>query len=53
VLSLPMGPDLATADQDRVIDAVAAACGLEGDSPLRLGRPHPGENPGFSRGKAA
>ncbi len=53
VLSLPMGPDLATADQDRVIDAVAAACGLEGVSPLRLGRPHPGENPVFSREKAA
>lgn len=53
VLSLPMGPDLSTADQDRVIDAVVAACGLEGVSPLRLARPHPGEKPGFEREKAA
>lgn len=53
VLSLPMGPDLAAADQDRVIDAVVAACGLEGVSPLRLGHHHPGENPVFGREKAA
>lgn len=53
VLSLPMGPDLTAADQDLVIDAVVAACGLEGVSPFRLGRPHPGENRGFSREKAA
>jgi UDP-2-acetamido-2-deoxy-ribo-hexuluronate aminotransferase len=53
VLSLPMGPDLAADDQDRVIDTLLAACGLEAVSPFRLGRPHRGENPGFSREKAA
>lgn len=53
VLSLPMGPDLTTADQDRVIDAVLAACGLEGVSPLRLGHPLPGEKRDISREKAA
>ena len=36
-----------------VVDAVVASCGLEGVSPFRLGRPHPGENSGFSREKAA
>ncbi len=53
VMSLPMGPDLATDDQDRVIDTLLAACGLEAASPFRLGRPHRGENPGFPREKAA
>jgi UDP-2-acetamido-2-deoxy-ribo-hexuluronate aminotransferase len=28
VMSLPMGPDLAVADQDRVVECVLEACGI-------------------------